>query len=109
MTMPVSIQGTVKPDGSLQLDEKVTLPAGRVQVLVQPLTPPESHPFFEAMERIWAEQRARGHVPRTVEEIEAEREAMRDESEEEIQESERIYEECQRSKRMANQVAEPGA
>jgi hypothetical protein len=34
-----TVQGTVNPDGTLQLDEPLKLPAGRVAVVVQPLTP----------------------------------------------------------------------
>jgi len=33
----VVVEGTVKPDGSLQLDSKLELPPGRVQLIVQPL------------------------------------------------------------------------
>jgi hypothetical protein len=33
-----TIQGTVKPDGTLELDEPLKLPAGRVVVVVQPLS-----------------------------------------------------------------------
>lgn len=41
--------------------------------------------FLELMEGIWAAQKARGHVPRTKEEIDAQIQKGRDESEEEIQ------------------------
>jgi hypothetical protein len=37
-------------------------------------------PFFIRMEEIWAGQRARGHVPRTEEEVEGERRLLREES-----------------------------
>jgi hypothetical protein len=33
-----TVQGTVKPDGTLGLDEPLKLPAGRVVVTVQPLS-----------------------------------------------------------------------
>jgi hypothetical protein len=33
----VVVQGTVKADGILQLDEKLNVPAGRVQVVIEPL------------------------------------------------------------------------
>src|SRR5437773_10175219 len=107
MAIPIAIQGTVKADGTLELDDKVPLPAGRVQVLVQPLAPKTGSTLEETMERIWASQRARGFAPRSVEEVEAERRAMRDESEEEILEAIRIYEECQRAKQSAGQPMEP--
>jgi hypothetical protein len=70
----VVIEGTLKPDGTLELDEKPSLPPGRVQVIVQSLPElPEGDPFWDMMKSIWAEQKARGHVPRSVEEVEAER------------------------------------
>ncbi len=50
-----TIQGTVKPDGTLELDEPLKLPAGRVVVTVQPL-PPEltAEEFLAFMEKIRA-------------------------------------------------------
>jgi hypothetical protein len=86
----------VKPDGTLELDEKVPLPAGRVLVTVQPVVqPPPDDPFWQMMERIWADQRARGHVPRSVEEVEAARRGLREDSEEEIQQAIRLHQACQ--------------
>jgi len=44
--MPLSattVQGTVKPDGTLELDEPLNVPAGRVVVTVQPLSQDHSH------------------------------------------------------------------
>src|SRR5256885_6994094 len=60
IAMPISIQGTVKADGTLELDGKVSLPAGRVQVAVQPLAPPERRSLLETREPIRAPQPARG-------------------------------------------------
>jgi hypothetical protein len=80
----VVVEGTLKPDGSLELDAKLTLPPGRVQLLVQPLPElPQDDPFWQMMQGIWAAQKARGHVPRSKEEIDAEINAMREESQEE--------------------------
>jgi hypothetical protein len=64
--------------------------------------------FMARMEAIWADQRARGHVPRTAEEIRAEIQAMRDEAEEEFQAAERLHEECQRAIAEAKARAEGG-
>lgn len=92
----IEIQGTLREDGTLVLDDKPKLPPGRVRVTVEPvpdLTKTEIGQFFE---RLWAEQRARGRVPRTKEEIDAELEAAREEDEERMQALERIHEECQR-------------
>ncbi len=83
MSTHVIVEGTLKPDGSLELDGKLNLPPGRVQLIVQPLPQlPKDDPFWQTMERIWAAQKARGHVPRGKEEIDAEIAAMRDETDE---------------------------
>ena len=75
------------------LDGRLDLPAGRVRVTVQPVTPaetPDVARFQAMMEQIWAGQKARGHVPRTKEEIDAEVQQLRDEAEEELQAAERL-------------------
>jgi hypothetical protein len=78
MSDHVVVQGTVKPDGTLELDGKIPMPAGRVLVTIQPaMQLPADDPFWQIMQGIWAEQRARGHVPRSAEEVEAERKARR--------------------------------
>jgi hypothetical protein len=104
------IAGTLKPDGTLELDEKPNLPPGRVRVVLRPeaeLKPPQplGEDFFQMMEEIWAGQKARGHVPRTEEEVEAERKEMRSgwakrqEAIERLQEeSRRLREEAERGK-----------
>ena len=77
----VVVEGTLKSDGSLELDAKLTLPPGRVQLVVQPLPElPQDDPFWQMMQGIWAAQKARGHVPRSKEEIDAEINAMREEN-----------------------------
>ena len=88
--MQVSAQGTIKPDGTLELDNPLPLPGGRVLVIVQPLAEPTpDDPFWKRMQTIWDEQKAHGHAPRSVEEVEAERRAVRDEWEERMTEIER--------------------
>ena len=68
------LEGTIESDGTLVLDEPTRLPAGRVQVIVQALPElPDGDPFWDMMRSIWAGQKARGHVPRSAEEVEAER------------------------------------
>ncbi len=75
----VVVEGTLKPDGTLELDQKPNLPPGRVQVIVQALPElPDGDPFWDLMKSIWGEQKARGHVPRSVEEVEAERREVRE-------------------------------
>jgi hypothetical protein len=74
-TTTLVLQGIVKPDGTLELSEPLNLPAGRVQVTVQPL--PEA-------------------VGRS--EIDAQRQALRSEMEEEIQEAMRLQESARRAR-----------
>jgi hypothetical protein len=93
----VTVQGLVKPDGSLELEGKLPLPTGKVQVTVQPLPEPaRDDPFWQMMERIWAGQKARGHVPRSVEEVESERQRVREDWEDRMREIERIQAEARR-------------
>jgi hypothetical protein len=102
------VQGTLKPDGTLELDEKVNLPPGRVQVLVlQPVPTDPKDPFWERMEAIWAAQKARGHVPRSAEEIEAERTAMREEWEQHQRALEQIHRDAEQRRRQAGTGKEP--
>ncbi len=93
----VEIQGTLQSDGTLILDEKPALPPGRVCVRVQPLADLMRTPVWQVLEKIWAEQRASGHVSRSKEEIDADIAAMRQEDEDRMREIERLHEECQRN------------
>lgn len=73
MSIQIVAQGTVQADGTLHLDERVPMPAGRVQVTVQPVVqPPPDDPFWASLQRIWADQKARGYAPRTKQQIDAE-------------------------------------
>lgn len=110
MPVQLSMQGTVREDGTLELDDRVPMPAGRVLVTVQPVVqPPADDPFWQRMEQIWAGQRARGHVPRTKEQIDRELEDLRDDAEAEMQAVERLHEECQRARQPTegNQESSP--
>jgi hypothetical protein len=96
----IEVQGMVQADGTLVLDRRLELPPGRVRVTVQPVAAaPDPVRFQAMMERIWADQKARGHVPRTKEEIDAEIKQLREEAEEELQAAERLHEECQQARR----------
>ncbi|MBI1914347.1 MAG: hypothetical protein HYS12_06360 [Planctomycetes bacterium] len=91
---PVVVEGVIKSDGTLEVIDKVALPAGRVQVTVVPLPEvPADDPFWQRMQAIWDRQQASGHVPRSVEEVEAERQATRDEWEERLRGLEQIQSE----------------
>jgi hypothetical protein len=106
-TNAVEIQGTLREDGTLVLDEKPKLPPGRVKVTVESAPDYKQTEIWQFFERLWAEQRARGHIPRTREEIDAELEAARQEDEERMQELERIHEECQRHRQQQGESDRP--
>jgi hypothetical protein len=90
------VLGTLKPDGTLELDERVKLAPGRVQVTMVPVPElPENDPFWQRMKTLWADQERRGHVARSVQEIEAERQALREEWEERTRRIERIQVEAE--------------
>jgi 50S ribosomal subunit-associated GTPase HflX len=79
----IVMEGTLKPDGTLELDGKPNLAPGRVQVMLAPLPElPADDPFWQRMRAIWEGQKARGFVPRTADEVEAERRQVREEWEE---------------------------
>jgi hypothetical protein len=80
MTEQITLRGVVLPDGSLRLESPLPLPAGEVEVTVRPAPaagPRES--VMEVLDRVRAQQQARGHVSPTAEEIDAELRQMRDE------------------------------
>jgi hypothetical protein len=94
MSMQITLEGTVKADGTLELDDKVAMPEGRVLVTVQPVVQPApDDPFWTLMEGIWAGQRARGHVARTREQIDAEIDELRIDADAELHAIERMHEE----------------
>jgi hypothetical protein len=103
----IEVQGTLREDGTLVLDQKPNLPPGRVKVTVEPVPDYKQTEIWQFFERLWAEQRARGHVPHTREEIDAELEAARHEDEERMQELERIHEECERHRQQRGQSDKP--
>ncbi len=94
----IELQGTLQEDGTLVLDKKPNLPPGRVKVTVEPMWDPTQTDVWQVLEKIWAGQRARGYVPRSREEIDAELEASRQEDEERAQALERIQEECHQAR-----------
>lgn len=96
-------EGTIQADGTLVLDEPTKLPAGRVKVIVQTLPDlPDGDPFWDMMRSIWAGQKARGHVPRTVAEVEGERQRNREVWAERQHEIERVQEESRRLREQAS-------
>lgn len=81
----VEVLGTVRPDGTLELNEKLNVPPGRVRVRIESVVPSE-HPPAEGLvefgDRMRRDLEAAGHKFRTKEEIDAEIEELRDEWEE---------------------------
>jgi hypothetical protein len=87
----IVVQGTLKPDGSLELDTIPALAPGRVYVTLQPV-PAGSSPnggLADTIDEIRRYQQAQGYQGRTPEEIardEAERRADDDAYEQRMQE-----------------------
>lgn len=98
----VVIQGLVKSDGTLELEGKVTLPAGRVSVTLQPVPySQETDPFFVMLRGIWAVRERAGLRPDTREEIDAQIREIRDGFDEGVEEVGRLQEECRRRREAA--------
>jgi hypothetical protein len=65
------IEGTLKPDGTLELDEKPSLGPGRVKVALQPAQAGAPGPgLAEVLDEIHRGQHARGFQGRSPDEIE---------------------------------------
>jgi hypothetical protein len=91
-TQPVILHGQIRPDGTLQIEEKINLPPGPVNVTLETATqvkPRES--TQQVLKDIAVRQQAIGRQPRTKEEIDAEIDAMRDEDEHRMREIEQLY------------------
>ena len=95
-TPAITLQAVVKPDGTLELGERLTLPPGRVQVTIVPIPElPPNDPFWQRMQAMWAAQESRGFVPRSAQEVEAERRQVRQEWEERMQRIEQVRAEAE--------------
>jgi hypothetical protein len=92
--------GTVKPDGTLELEGKTKLPPGRVRVslTVTPEPAQSREDTWAVLERIWKENETLGLKPRTREEIDADLNALRDELEEHANQIEALQEEAERTR-----------
>jgi hypothetical protein len=88
------------------LDEAPKLPPGRVKVLLQgiDIKNPQilGDDFFQMMEEIWSAQRSRGHVPRSVEEVESESQKLKAQMASEIDATIRLQEECQKRRKQVD-------
>jgi hypothetical protein len=98
----VVMQGLVKPDGTLELEGKVPLPAGRVSLTLQPMPySQETDPFFEMLRGIWAAREQAGLRPRSREEIDAQIQEIRDAFDDGVEEVGRRQEEGRRRREEA--------
>ena len=96
------VEGTLKPDGSLELDENPNLPAGRVTVVIRQeavAMVPKDDPFWQRMQAMWTAQNADGHVSRSPESEAFQRE-LRDEWDEHQQAIERLQEQCRQARHL---------
>jgi hypothetical protein len=78
-TASIVVRGTVTSDGNLKVDQKIALPAGTVQVTIQPTAGPKAtqKDWWQQLQEARASLGTRGTGFRSEEEIEAEREAFR--------------------------------
>ncbi len=78
MSTTNDILGVVHPDGTLELTGAITVPPGRVRVIVESLETQEGkESLVEFVQRTRRELEAAGHRFRTKEEIDAEIEELR--------------------------------
>jgi len=72
------VTGTLTDDHTVTLDEALPVSQGKVRLSVEPIAPAPKRPHDEVIAEIRERQRARGHQPRTREEIDAYIQAERD-------------------------------
>jgi hypothetical protein len=89
----LEVLGTVRADGTLELDAKLNVPPGRVKVLVESLEPAAkpSEGLVEFVQRCRRELETAGHRFRKKEEIDAEIEELRNDWEERLEELDRAW------------------
>jgi hypothetical protein len=88
-TQQVIVHGHIRPDGTLEVDEKVNMPPGPVSVTVQAAAAASRKRTLQVLEEIWSQREALGLAGRTKEEIDAEINAMRDQDAERLREIEK--------------------
>ena len=71
MAKPYILTGTLKDEQTVTLDEALPLKSGRVRLTLEPLRLEPQKPYTEVLAIIRQRQRARGHQPRTREEVDA--------------------------------------
>jgi hypothetical protein len=107
---PYEAEGTLKPDGTIVLDKKPDIASGRVRVIIEHLPyNPDEDPFMIGLRAIREAQKARGHVPRTKEEIDAELKELGDDDERHMQRIEKLYEEAVASRKQREKQEGPSS
>lgn len=102
----VVIQGIVKQDGTLELEGKVPLPPGKVNVTLEPVPYcKETDPFFIMLREIRALREHDGVKP-DAEAAQAALRQLRDDAAEEVAELGRLQEECKRRREEAAKEAQ---
>lgn len=76
----IVVEGTLKPDGTLELDQKPNLSPGRVQVVLRPTQESAAarEGWWPYMQRVRAEREAAGYPFMTEEEVTAHIEWLRE-------------------------------
>jgi uncharacterized membrane protein len=70
MTNAYVLTGTLTDPQTVRLSEPLPVGTGEVRVTVEVVQPTTAEPAWKAvMEKVWEEQRQRGHVPPTAEEV----------------------------------------
>jgi len=71
MGKPYVLTGTLKDEQTVTLDEASPLKSGRVRLILEPLRPEPRSSYQVVLAGIRRRQAARGHRPRTREEVDA--------------------------------------
>jgi hypothetical protein len=97
----VVLEGTLKPDGTLELDEKPNLAPGRVKIILQPATPsaPGQEGWWPYLQRVRAEREAAGYHFLNEAEMQAHLDSLREEEDR----LDRIYRDIEMQKHRADQ------
>ena len=78
MSQSFQVTGELIDPQMVKLDQPIPAAPGKVRVTVELLSGEKGSNLNEFMERMWEQQRSRGHVPRTKEEIDAHLNTERD-------------------------------
>ena len=103
------LEGTLQPDGTLVLDQKPTLPPGRVTVVLRQeaqIVLPKDDAFWQRMQAMWAIPNDRRDAGDGGANTLAEVRTMREEWDEHQEAIERLQDEC-RAARRAQEESKP--